>query len=480
MCLMNYYELPNSTYLTVGSSILLGFNQFEGSIPIRPNVTLLSLRNILLSGSIPWNIGQEMLQLEDLYLSDNFLTGSIPPSIKEMRNLSTLDISSNKLSGELFEQWMGLEKLWFLDLSYNHLSGGISISICSQLPSLSWLKLGGNNLSGRFPSSFPNCTSLVALDLRENGFSGTIPNWVNAEDMASLNYLRLRSNRLHGEIPEQLCYLPSLHVLDLAYNNLSGPIPKCLGNGSVRMKSPGYLFHFMSLTRHLPSSADLEFIVKGRLTEYSKIVSLVNLIDLSCNNLSGEIPEELSNLSRLGSLNLSYNNLMGKIPEIIGKMQLLESLDLSWNHLSGPIPPSMTSMTALNYLNLSHNNLSGQIPSSNQFQTLNDQWIYDCNPGLCGPPLPTKCSFPSSDDPSNRDQSADEDDDHETLWFYASIALGYIVGFWAVCGTLLMNKSLRHAYFKSAYACKKSSWSSLQFVWLVSAKKAEDVSRLTE
>ena len=35
----------------------------------------------------------------------------------------------------------------------------------------------------------------------------------------------------------------------------------------------------------------------------------------------------------------------------------------------------------------------------------------------------------------------------EELWFYVSIALGSIVGFWGVCGTLVVKKSWRHAYF---------------------------------
>ena len=33
------------------------------------------------------------------------------------------------------------------------------------------------------------------------------------------------------------------------------------------------------------------------------------------------------------------------------------------------------------------------------------------------------------------------------MWLYLSIALGFIVGFWAVCGSLVIKKSWRHAYF---------------------------------
>lgn len=192
------------------------------------------------------------------------------------------------------------------------------------------------------------------------------------------------------------------------------------------MKNPGYLFQWPPSIQRLPSSMHLELVVKGRVAEYTSIMSLLNLMDLSSNNLSGEIPEEMTNLSRLGSLNSTRNHLMGRIPLTIGNLQLLESLDLSWNHLSGPIPPSMSSLTSLSYLNLSHNNLSGQIPSTNQFQTLGNSWTYEGNLDLCGPQLPDECSSPSNSG-NSKDTDADkddDDDDHETLWFYVCHSLG--------------------------------------------------------
>ncbi|XP_050278194.1 LRR receptor-like serine/threonine-protein kinase GSO2 [Quercus robur] len=100
-------------------------------------------------------------------------------------------------------------------------------------------------------------------------------------------------------------------------------------------------------------------------------------MDFSRNNLSREIPAELTSLTLLNSLNLSWNQLTGKIPKNIGSLRQLETLDLSSKHLLGHIPLSMSSLTFLSHLNLSYNNLSGQIPSTNQFQTFNDPSIYE-------------------------------------------------------------------------------------------------------
>nr|XP_023926326.1 leucine-rich repeat receptor-like protein FASCIATED EAR2 [Quercus suber] len=118
----------------------------------------------------------------------------------------------------------------------------------------------------------------------------------------------------------------------------------------------------------------MDLVSKGRQLDYD--YPTINTIDLSQNNVSGEIPIELTNLSKLDTLNLSLNHLTGKIPENIGDLQYLETLDLSCNLLSGPIPQSMTSITALSSLNLSYNDLSGQIPTANQFQSFNDPSNY--------------------------------------------------------------------------------------------------------
>jgi Leucine-rich repeat (LRR) protein len=333
-----------------------------------------------------------------------------------------------------------MENLKVIDLSRNNLSGGIPSSMCS-LPYLEWLQLSNNNLSGDL-LSLKYCSSrLSTLDLGENRLSGTIPKWIG-ERLSTIEVLRLRGNMLFGKIPEQLCRLTYIHVLDLAHNNFSGSIPTCLGSlvGYINVDDSLLICDF---PRHM------DLVVKGRQYEFYDQIFLVNTIDFSRNCLSGEIPTELTNLTLLNTLNLSSNQLTGKIPENIGALRQLETLDLSNNHLSGHIPPSMSSMTFLSHLNLSYNNLSGQIPSTNQFSTF-DPSIYEGNPQLFGPPLPTNSSTPSDGDAEHKDHEDvpnDGEEQFEKVWLYLSIALGFIVGFWAVCGSLVIKKSWRHAYF---------------------------------
>ena len=108
----------------------------------------------------------------------------------------------------------------------------------------------------------------------------------------------------------------------------------------------------------------------------------------------------------------------------------------------------MSSVTALNHLNLSHNLLLGPIPTTNQFSTFNDPSIYEANLGLCGHPLSSNCTSPNDQNHKDDQDDEEDEDDRYMSWFFISRGMGFPVGFWVVCGSLAINKSWRHAYFR--------------------------------
>ncbi|XP_074318354.1 receptor-like protein EIX2 [Silene latifolia] len=186
-------------------------------------------------------------------------------------------------------------------------------------------------------------------------------------------------------------------------------------------------------------------VMKGAELQYTSTLKYVVNIDLSCNALTGTIPEEITNLSALIGLNLSHNHLTGNIPNKIGEMKSLESLDLSNNNLSGIIPSSLSVLTSLESLNLSYNKLHGQIPTGRQLQTLNDPSIYEGNPRLCGDPLPNKCRTNHGENqPIQRQEKSD-------VWdkpvLYLVIMSGFATGFWGVVGSLLLKTRFRFAFY---------------------------------
>ena len=101
------------------------------------------------------------------------------------------------------------------------------------------------------------------------------------------------------------------------------------------------------------------------LSSWSQVLTDTNgrvtLLSLASNGLSGAIPEELGDLTRLRILNLAENALSGEIPSSLGNLASLERLALNKNGLSGAIPSSLGDLTRLEILWLDSNGLSGAI-----------------------------------------------------------------------------------------------------------------------
>lgn len=93
------------------------------------------------------------------------------------------------------------------------------------------------------------------------------------------------------------------------------------------------------------------------------VQSLLQVLDLAFNYLSGPIPDELSNLQSLLSFSVEGNGLSGPIPTWFGQWRNLTNLLLSSNDLNSSIPPELGNCLKLNTLGLDDNQLSGPIPS---------------------------------------------------------------------------------------------------------------------
>ncbi|KAH0970658.1 hypothetical protein GBA52_022814 [Prunus armeniaca] len=404
------------------SHLNVSWNQLEGPIPsILSSVSLLDLSNNKFSGS----------------------ASLLCTSTTKKSNLEYLDLSSNNVSGDLPDCWIHFQQLVFLHLSNNSLSGKIPTTM-GYLFGIETLKLNNNRFVGELPSQLKNCTKLTLVDVGENKLSGLIPEWLG-ENLLNLTIIILRSNQFYRSIPPQLCHLTHLQILDLSMNNISGTIPKCLNNWTTLAQKGTSTLTMEHVTRSR-YYIDEEYVTwKGLRSKYKSTLGLLKSIDLSCNKLSGEIPTEITYLVGVVSLNLSRNRLTGQIPSRIGNLQELDSLDLSRNQINGRIPTSLSRIYRIGYLDLSQNNLSGKIPIGTQLQTF--VFAYGGNPLLCGEPLPRTCSEEEKGPGQPVLVNEDDKDGLITQGFYISMGLGFAVGFWGVCGTLLLNRSCRYAYF---------------------------------
>ncbi|MDX1463136.1 MAG: Two component regulator three Y domain protein [Marinirhabdus sp.] len=99
---------------------------------------------------------------------------------------------------------------------------------------------------------------------------------------------------------------------------------------------------------------------QGVTVENNKVTG----ISLFFNNIKGELPESIGDLTHLKTLELSFNQISGQLPESIGNLSQLEVLAFNGNALTGAIPASLGQLLNLKQLHLSSNQLSGQVPDA--------------------------------------------------------------------------------------------------------------------
>ena len=206
----------------------LSYNQLSGTIPkeLRQliNLKFLNLDCNHFSGSIPPELGQ-LYNLEYIYIQHNQLSGFIPPELGLLENLRILDFSINQLSGVIPSELGYLIHLESLNLSRNKLTGPIPSEL-GLLNNLVYLNLYQNQLSGHIPPEFAKLNNLELLNLYQNQLSGRIP--FEFGHFINLKYLRLNDNNLSGPVPPQLGFIDNLRDLELYNNQLSGLVPERL------------------------------------------------------------------------------------------------------------------------------------------------------------------------------------------------------------------------------------------------------------
>ncbi|XP_006838241.3 leucine-rich repeat receptor protein kinase MSL1-like [Amborella trichopoda] len=426
----------------------LADNNLQGPLPLPPDIIeVLDLSHNQFNGSIPTQIGERLYIAKYISLSGNKLTGPIPPSLcQENSPLMNLDLSNNSLSGTIPSQFgLNCKSLISLNLGINHFTGVLPDTL-RKATNLRSLRLNDNQLEGLFPDFIQDLKGLEFLNLGTNKMEGEIPGFIG--DLSKLRVLLLNFNSFNGSIPTKTTQLKNLQFMDLSQNQLVGSIPIQLSGfqALLQMHTKGYLLGYMIELTYL--GLELEMVSKGLELQLTTVYSYNTGLDLSENQLEGEIPEDIGKLQGIYMLNLSRNKLSGQIPESIGNMISLESLDLSFNHLEGEIPASLTQLDYLGWLDLSNNNLSGRIPAGNHFDTLAKPPALAGNPFLCGPQISKSCS--KGDDREARGEAMEErGTGKERLIWYVGLFLSYWLGFWGFLGFLSVKREWWGRYLEA-------------------------------
>ncbi|XP_052300460.1 LRR receptor-like serine/threonine-protein kinase GSO2 isoform X2 [Citrus sinensis] len=368
-------EIGNSTKLKI---LYLGRNRLQGEIPREfCNLTELeqmSLAGNNLHGGIPRELGN-LTKLERLQLFENNLTGALPKEIGNLTKLKELSLNHNRLQGEIPREFGNLAELELLSLYENKLQGEIPLEI-GNLQNLEELGLGQNKLIGTVPVAIFNVSTLKFLELQDNSLSGSLSSIVDVR-LPNLEKLLLWGNNFSGTIPHFIFNASKLSILELSQNSFADFIPNTFGNlrNLQRLKlydnyltssTPELSFLFSlsnckSLTHLSLSNNPLDGILPR--TSVGNLSHSLKEFYMSNCNVSGGIPEEITNLTNLTTIFFGGNKLNGSIPITLGKLQKLQGLGLEDNKLEGSIPDNICRLTELYELELGGNKLSGSIPA---------------------------------------------------------------------------------------------------------------------
>ena len=326
------------------------------------NLVLLDMSGNNFEGSIPPQLFR-LPYLRELHLGGNSLTGKLLHDDEETEkyvlsstsNLKVLSLFGNKFSDGMLLSILCLKGLEFLDLSHNDLSMEIPTEIGNYLPNISTLALSNNRLTGGIPSSMRRLSKLELLSLHNNLLTREIPTWLF--DFKGLRALYVGGNRLiwNNSVTVEIAPNPSLNRLYLKSCGLVGEIPKWISNQTG--------LRFLDLSKNN---------LRGELPEWFVEMGIENLI-LSDNEFTGSLsPRLFSGLSPV-LLALSRNNFSGELPKNIGFPTDLWVLSLKENNFSGPIPQSLVQCLDLQLLDLSRNRFSGHFPVFNPDTTISQE-----------------------------------------------------------------------------------------------------------
>ena len=287
----------------------------------------------------------------EINLSNNNLTGTIPPEIGQLAALTRLNMHSNNLSSSIPSTIGNLSELLQIWLFKNQLSGMLPPEI-GNLSNLTHFGAGVNQLAGTIPGSYGNLSNLGFFTIPQNQLSGCFDaNLVNICDAASNaninsgnNFDALWSDFCANEAgscspppPTTNCSTDSLTMVDMYYAT----------NGQN-----------WTITWNLNEPMNTWY---GLILNADGCVEQINLPN---NNLVGTLPTTIGGLSALVRLNLHTNQLSGSIPTSIGNITTLEQIWLFSNQMTGTLPPEIGNLSNLTHLGLGLNQFTGGIPAS--------------------------------------------------------------------------------------------------------------------
>jgi hypothetical protein len=329
----------------------LSSNLLSGPVPAvlarLADLQVLQLNSNLLTGTVPSELSG-MAHVVQLLFSFNYLSQQLPDDLANCSDLAQFNADSNYLSGSVPNTYNLLWQLESLNVSNNLLSGSFLTSL--------FLLESDTDIQTAGPSMIP-FAKLTLVDMSMNRLSGSLPDSMFTRPNASLQVLILFENCFSGTLPESMCSSSELSVLVLdalsSAENCRVQVASALqpfvaaefSNGQFYGSIPACLWALSNLqVLHLSSNG-----LTGSIAEVAS--PDLAYISLSNNNFIGSIPSSIQQFQYFSQLDLSNNRFSGTLDKQYFQVnESSEIIDLTVNRLSGQIPGDVYLTKHLNIL----------------------------------------------------------------------------------------------------------------------------------
>lgn len=330
------------------------------------HVVKLDLRNPIPFNNDRVNYDNENGDFRDVLYEESCLNMvEVSSSLAELKQLKYLDLSWNNFSGSRIPNFFGsFQKLEYLNLSSAWFGGLVPHSL-RKLSSLSSLDLSIDSYMFSSPSpsqltvdAFSWTSNLVLLENLD--MSGIDLTNVQAHSSQITTLLPYSLSELHLSSCQLTC-----SVLTKSIGNLTLLQVLDLSNNDVGCLFPNKFQNMTSLIFVDLSGNRLTFT--GAILDGLKSSKNLETLDLSGNQLDGKLIGTSGNLSfadSLETLDLSSNQFRGVLPDLLHQLKNLKILHLSYNSFHGPVPTFYGAFPNMMVLDLTDNLLTGSIPSS--------------------------------------------------------------------------------------------------------------------
>lgn len=331
-------------------------------------------------------------RVTEINLFNNGLSGEIPTSITDLTELKTLSLSGNNLAGTIPELSI-LPAIEFVNINNNdfsfldfepHFNSNISIqNYMYSFQNLRDTPIEFEPVIGNNYEFF--MTDVQGTDVQYQWYKEVfqaLDPFSEPVEGATSNTITF-NNIQSGELSTYFCAATSSLIPDLVIRRgnvaLTGPVSQQERDALIAFYNALDGDNWTNNTNWLTAAPVRDWI--GVNTTGNKVTGLT-LGFSGISNASGEIPEEIGDLTHLVFLDFALNSITGNLPTSFTNLTNLRRIRLQGLPMSGTLPANIGNLTKLEEILIVFSGFTGPIPSN--IGNLTNLRRFDMNGNLLG------------------------------------------------------------------------------------------------